>query len=264
MVENFLSSLIVYGKDSINGDYIGTDNILEAQYKNNSKFKRVIWMIVRILREFSVCPSFMERTYLEPELRDFLLRKLTGLLRDVDHSSGKMLWIECVSFYNELCHGDKDFEVVKLECEIIKSKLKEIERLLGTHSATQMVEKTTNYLFVKRKFVECGDFLEGFFKVCKKKDKNKQGKLNRLLDACNQARKMDSSSLMVQEESTAALTGDDVEVYTENLIINEINISQKEMDTKMANFEKIDLNDQIDTADKYILSYLKKSSKLSM
>ena len=211
----------------------------------------------------------MEEKLLQHDLRDFLLNKLEECVDSAAEPTNKRLWIDVVRFYNDFTRKGKKIEEIVAACETAEKQLSDVQKKLGSLSALEIVQRTSRFLFVNRKFKICASFLSVFFKHCKKENKDNEAfnKLSKLFDACRKAKNVrelmeEERNIDVEVSNSKNEIGAPYEIR--DVLVEDGGVSKREIDAKMKDFERLEVQDQIDKADRYLLNHLKNNRKFEV
>lgn len=215
-------------------------------------------------------------------MRQFLLSRLRAFYNEGSEkiTENKDLWIQVVEFYNKFTFNitPETIEALLNECSQLHTLLKKIQTNIGYEISLGVTQKTSKLLFKKRRFKDCGTLLTTFLKTKGAKEAKKKAQksiygpdqnskdithLERLSRACGRAQSVDDliaeeKNIEIAEKTTNK--DETIKEYT-GVIGEKEEVSQKDIDAKVKEFERLDLRDQIEKADKYLLLYLDHLSK---
>jgi len=112
--------------------------------------------------------------------------------------------------------------------------------------------------FITKKFDECNSIIKAYLNFSNFQDKTIQNKLWNLSRACAMAISAKDSAMLEDEiEEVNVEDAAPTRCETEDVMIDreEVTISDKEIEDKMSEFEKLTIEEQIEKADSHLLAY---------
>lgn len=280
MQENFLTSLIIYGEDSLRNETKNISLELEEQYKGNKKFRRVLTLVFHVFADNSeifelstLKPCFLERQNFSFEFREFILDKYIEW-RNTDpnlenfeklyvlggvRTKEKLLWVELVKILNSLSLKIEEFHVLLQKTNQFVEKYHEILEVFEEDYLIDVVKLASKFLFSQKYFKEC----ERLLTIVLQNKEVKTGEyavFEKLMIACGRATsdkfilpEIEEVSRIKNNKSSKKKPNDKDDVAMD---LEEKVLSSSELAQRMEQFEKLNLPEQIDKADSYLLSYL--------
>lgn len=277
MLENLVTSLITYGEDSLKVDSKMETLELQEQFCSNLKFRKVLTLVFELFELFLIKPSFMERMNFLMGFREFVIEKylewrqsgvklhqLDGMRRDqrasTDVDKEKMLWVDLVRLYNILSLKVDQFHVLLQKTNCFIEKYLEIRELFKDEYLVEVVKITSRFLFCQKMFKECTELLAKVLHERQQPWPEAYSTFEKLKDACLRASAENQAILEVEDIRNTKPTKpnkkkpfdtEDVVLETEAKVLTQTDVAEK-----MELFSKLALQEQIDKAETYLLSYL--------
>jgi hypothetical protein len=140
----------------------------------------------------------------------------------------------------------------------LKTNITALRRNFDEDLITEVLMQEVQHKFITKKFDECNSLIKTYLNFQNFEDKNIQNKLWNLSRACAMAISAKDSAMLEDEIEEVGVEGEGaVRCETEDVMIDreEVTISEKELEDRMAEFEKLSIEEQIEKADSHLLAY---------
>ena len=277
MVENLVTNLITYGEDSLKLDSKREVVELQEQFECNMKFKKVLHLVFELFELFMIKPSFMERMNFLVGFREFVIDKyiqwrtrgpkliqLSGLRSEQEQEKNvekeKKIWVELVRLYNALSLKVDSFQILLQRTTSFSDNFEQIRTSFKEDYLVEVIKISSRFLFCQKMFKECYMLLSKVVDGREKPWPAAYDTFQKLKEACQ---KVSSDNQIIPEvediRNTKPMKTTKKKPFdTEEVVLDaeEKVLTQSDISEKMAQFEKMQPQEQINQADTYLLAYL--------
>ena len=171
----------------------------------------------------------------------------------------KSYWVDLVRLYNSLSLNTEDFHVLLHKANSFIDRYPDMQRIFSGEYLLEMTKITTRFLFSQRLFQECSRLLTHVLAHKPQGPLTEYSFLEKLQDACLRATSGTYQLSEVEEVTRLPFKPTKKKPFeTEDVVLEAESrvLTQSEITDKMVNFENLPLQEQIDKADTYLLSFL--------